>query len=73
MGKGDKKSKRGKIVIGSTGVTRPRKKKKGSTGNKKAEAVLKEADSSMVAKATEPKAKSGKAKKKAESEDAATE
>lgn len=27
MGKGDKKSKRGKIVIGSYGVRRPRKKK----------------------------------------------
>jgi len=28
MGKGDKKSKRGKITIGSYGVRRPRKKKK---------------------------------------------
>lgn len=27
MGKGDKKTKRGKIVIGSYGVRRPRKKK----------------------------------------------
>ncbi len=27
MGKGDKKTKRGKIVIGSSGVTRQRKKK----------------------------------------------
>ena len=27
MGKGDKKSKRGKIHIGSTGVSRPKKKK----------------------------------------------
>ena len=26
MGKGDKKTKRGKIHIGSTGVTRPKKK-----------------------------------------------
>ena len=26
MGKGDKKTKRGKIRIGSTGITRPRKK-----------------------------------------------
>jgi len=28
MGKGDKRSKRGKIHIGSTGVSRPKKKKK---------------------------------------------
>jgi ribosomal small subunit protein bTHX len=28
MGKGDKKTKRGKIIIGSTGVRRPRKKKR---------------------------------------------
>ena len=28
MGKGDKKSKRGKITIGTYGVRRPRKKKK---------------------------------------------
>jgi 30S ribosomal protein S31 len=28
MGKGDKKSRRGKIIIGSYGVRRPRKKKK---------------------------------------------
>jgi 30S ribosomal protein S31 len=27
MGKGDKRTKRGKIHIGSTGVTRPKKKK----------------------------------------------
>ena len=29
MGKGDKKSKRGKIIIGSFGVRRARRKKKG--------------------------------------------
>ncbi len=28
MGKGDKKTKRGKIFMGSYGVSRPRKKKK---------------------------------------------
>ncbi|MCK9220116.1 MAG: 30S ribosomal protein THX [Bacteroidales bacterium] len=28
MGKGDKKTKRGKIIIGSSGITRTRKKKK---------------------------------------------
>jgi 30S ribosomal protein S31 len=83
MGKGDKKSKRGKIVIGSTGVTRPRKKKKGTSGIKKTVEVVKEADSTLVAKTTvkkaenpeaaEAKAKSSKPKKKAESEDTATE
>lgn len=35
MGKGDKKSKRGKIVIGSWGVRRARKKKKDLTAAKK--------------------------------------
>lgn len=28
MGKGDRRSKRGKIILGSYGKTRPRKKKK---------------------------------------------
>jgi 30S ribosomal protein S31 len=38
MGKGDKKSKRGKIVIGSFGVRRSKKKKKNAPAvNKKAE------------------------------------
>jgi len=40
MGKGDKKTKRGKIHIGSTGVTRPKKKaaaKKTATNKAKAE------------------------------------
>lgn len=32
MGKGDKKTKRGKIVIGSSGVRRKRKKKSHKTG-----------------------------------------
>ncbi len=34
MGKGDKKTKKGKINIGSFGKSRPRKKKK-NTGKKK--------------------------------------
>jgi len=33
MGKGDKKTRKGKLTIGSYGVTRPRKKKK-SVGTK---------------------------------------
>jgi len=32
MGKGDKKTKRGKIVIGSSGVSRARKKKRSKSG-----------------------------------------
>lgn len=36
MGKGDKKTKRGKIHIGSTGVTRPKKKKTAKKAVKKA-------------------------------------
>ncbi len=34
MGKGDKKSKRGKIFAGSFGNTRPKGKKKSATGAK---------------------------------------
>ena len=34
MGKGDKRSKRGKIQIGSFGVTRKRKKAKAATAKK---------------------------------------
>ncbi len=43
MGKGDKRSRRGKIFAGSYGKTRP-KKKKNSAGNKenKAETATKE-------------------------------
>jgi ribosomal small subunit protein bTHX len=37
MGKGDKRSKRGKIHIGSTGVTRPKKKKSAKKSAAKAE------------------------------------
>lgn len=33
MGKGDKKTKRGKIVKGSHGKTRPKKKKKANTSS----------------------------------------
>ncbi|MDF1548326.1 MAG: 30S ribosomal protein THX [Bacteroidales bacterium] len=35
MGKGDKKTKRGKITAGSYGVTRPKKKVKPTTEDKK--------------------------------------
>jgi 30S ribosomal protein S31 len=57
MGKGDKRSKRGKIHIGSTGVTRPKKKK----------AVKKSAAKAEPKKAAAPKkAAPKKAAKKAE-------
>lgn len=54
MGKGDKRSKRGKIHIGSTGVTRQKKKK-----------VAKKAAAKAPAKAAK-KAPAKKAAKKAE-------
>lgn len=57
MGKGDKRSKRGKIHIGSTGVSRPRKKKK---------AVKKSASAPAPKKAATKKAATKKAAKKAE-------
>lgn len=49
MGKGDKKSKRGKIAIGSFGVSRKRKLKKTAAVKAKKEAPKKE-------KAAKPKA-----------------
>ena len=58
MGKGDKKTRRGKITMGSHGVTRPRKK---STGK----AVAKPAKE-KVAKVAAPKKAAKKAAKKAE-------
>jgi len=39
MGKGDKKTRRGKITIGSYGKTRPGKKKKTSSDNVEAASV----------------------------------
>jgi ribosomal small subunit protein bTHX len=56
MGKGDKRSKRGKIHIGSTGVTRPKKKK----------AAKKSAAKAAPKKAAAKKAAPKKAAKKAE-------
>jgi len=37
MGKGDKKTKRGKIVMGSYGKTRPHKKKEKEVNSRKGE------------------------------------
>ena len=53
MGKGDKKSRRGKIIIGSTGVRRPKNKKKAVVA---VEAVVKVKKVAEKVKA-EPKAK----------------
>ncbi|MDX2174090.1 MAG: 30S ribosomal protein THX [Bacteroidota bacterium] len=57
MGKGDKKTKRGKIHIGSTGVTRPKKK---------AAAKKSAANKAKTEKAEPKKAAPKKAAKKAE-------
>lgn len=56
MGKGDKRTKRGKIHIGSTGVTRPKKSK----------AAKKSAAKSAPKKSAAKKAAPKKAAKKAE-------
>lgn len=67
MGKGDKKTKRGKINIGSYGVTRPRKKKKSvaTLKEKKEEPAKKEAASKEEkSKAEKPKASQKTANKK---------
>lgn len=53
MGKGDKKTKRGKITIGSYGVRRPRKK---------AKTIVKPVKKAKVTKAKVTKAKAKKTK-----------
>lgn len=60
MGKGDKKSRKGKITIGSYGVRRPRKKKKAGTATPKAAAAK------TAKKAAPKKAAPKKAAKKEE-------
>ncbi len=59
MGKGDKKTKRGKIHIGSTGVVRPKKKK---VAKKSTKATA----TAETKKAAPKKAAAKKAAKKAE-------
>jgi 30S ribosomal protein S31 len=65
MGKGDKKSKRGKIVIGSSGKRRPRRKKASIVAPEvmKEEVDKKKAEASEI---SDVKAKAAKTKKKAE-------
>jgi 30S ribosomal protein S31 len=53
MGKGDKKSKRGKIILGSYGVTRRKKTNKPVAAPKKEETVV--AEVKTPAKITKPK------------------
>jgi len=71
MGKGDKKSRKGKIFMGSYGVTRPRKKSK-TAGTKTASAKKAAAKPKSVAttkdtaKKAAPKKAAKKAAKKAE-------
>jgi 30S ribosomal protein S31 len=53
MGKGDKKTRKGKIVMGTFGVTRPHKKKKTEVPKTKAKAKAKP----KAKPAAKPKAK----------------
>ncbi len=64
MGKGDKKSKRGKIILGSHGVSRPRRKKSGS-GVAPAEPKAETAEVKQKVKATEAKPTTEETKPKA--------
>ena len=65
MGKGDKKSKRGKIILGSHGVSRPRRKKSGSVVVAPAEPKTEAAEVKPKVKASEPKATTEETKPKA--------
>jgi 30S ribosomal protein S31 len=56
MGKGDKRTKRGKIHIGSTGVTRPNKKTAAKTASAEAAAPKKAAKKAATKKAAAKKA-----------------
>ena len=56
MGKGDKKTKRGKIHIGSTGVVRPKKKKVAIKSTKATGEVKKAAPKKAAAKKATKKA-----------------
>ncbi|NIX65884.1 30S ribosomal protein THX [Gaetbulibacter sp. S0825] len=64
MGKGDKKTKRGKITMGSYGVRRPRKKQKAIT--KAAPKVKKTAEKPKAAAKPKPATKKKAAPKKAD-------
>ncbi|MBI2270932.1 MAG: 30S ribosomal protein THX [Bacteroidetes bacterium] len=55
MGKGDKKSRKGKIFMGSYGVSRPHKKKKSRSASPKKIAKKAEKAETAVPKKTAPK------------------
>ncbi len=50
MGKGDKKTKRGKIILGSSGIKRPKNKKKSISVEVVAQKPIKEAAAPKPAK-----------------------
>lgn len=63
MGKGDKKSRKGKIAMGSYGVRRPRKKSSTATSAAPGKADKKEAAPKKAAAKKEAPAKKAAAKK----------
>ena len=66
MGKGDKKSRKGKITMGSYGVTRPRKKTKSAVAASTTPKEPKVKKEAAPKKAAPKKAAPKKAAKKAE-------
>lgn len=74
MGKGDKKSKRGKIILGSYGVRRSRKAGKKAAATASVSPVIAEVKQTPpAAKATKPKTASPKAPAKTAAKAAKTE
>lgn len=65
MGKGDKKSKRGKIILGSYGVSRPRKKISGKLVITPSELKAETLEIKQKVKTPEPKTKAAEPKSKA--------
>ena len=64
MGKGDRKSKRGKITKGTYGVLRPRKKNKFSNETKPAKETKPKAKPAAKAKKSAPKSEKEKPEEK---------
>ncbi|GAB1403971.1 MAG: 30S ribosomal protein THX [Lentimicrobiaceae bacterium] len=62
MGKGDKKTKRGKIIMGSHGVSRPRKKKASPVGQNRDDSKNTVSSKATVKKPTEVSPKETQAK-----------
>lgn len=57
MGKGDKKSKRGKIIMGSHGVSRPKRKIVGKSVSSQVKSDPEKPETKSKATVTEPKTK----------------